>query len=41
LPDYQSQVQTVRGNEIGGLELPIRVGAIDNLESDRQPFDIL
>src|SRR5260370_40770955 len=41
MPYYQSQKQTVRGNEIRGLELPIRVGAIDDLESDRQPIDVL
>ena len=39
LADDERGVQPVRGDEIGGLKLPVGEQAVDDLEPERQPLD--
>ena len=39
LADDERGVQTVRGDEVRGLKLPVGVRAVDDLEPERQPLD--
>jgi hypothetical protein len=41
LADNQAAMQAERRDEIDGLELPVRERAIDNLETYRQPLDVV
>src|SRR5262249_22139064 len=39
LADDQPGVQAVRSKKICGLKLPVRVDAVNHLETEREPFD--
>ena len=39
LADDERGVQAIGGDEVGGLILPVGVGTVDDLESEREPLD--